>query len=162
MSCLVPKTRRSTGKNQQVDRRGRTAKMGLQGNVEKTEVMKITKQQQHQQQGTNHHQREKSNRSSHFHLPTYLGSIISTTDGTGTHEDVKVSQHRKDSNTRLPALIRNDHCGDLLHSTTLHSAQSVNNIRIFNTNVSQVSASTWFRDFERCQKHFQQPADIHE
>nr|CAH8857021.1 unnamed protein product [Trichobilharzia regenti] len=59
------------------------SKIGLQVNIEKTEVMKIPGQhrQQQQQQSTGVNGRNRKERTSFTYLPAYLESILSTTGG---------------------------------------------------------------------------------
>ncbi|CAH8288256.1 unnamed protein product [Heterobilharzia americana] len=74
-----------------------TAKMGLQVNIEKTEVMKIPHQQLQQQQQQQQQTPITINGRNLKEVTsfTYLGNTVSTTGGTGTDEDVKASQDRK-------------------------------------------------------------------
>ncbi|CAH8657082.1 unnamed protein product [Heterobilharzia americana] len=107
------------------------AKTGFQVNIEKTEVMKTSNQQQTPITISGRNLKEVTS----F---TYLGSTVSTTGGTGTDEDVKVRIGKA-----RQAFIS-------LKPVWRSSALSMwNKIRIFNTNFSQVSASVWFRDMAR-------------
>ncbi|CAH8463746.1 unnamed protein product [Heterobilharzia americana] len=94
----VARARRSTGKNQQVDRKRRAAKTGLPSGGRREdgdEDAQPTTTTTTTTTSTNHHEWEKSRRSCPFHLHRQ-GSIVSTTGGgTGTDEDVKAASIEK-------------------------------------------------------------------
>ncbi|CAH8865513.1 unnamed protein product [Trichobilharzia szidati] len=110
------------------------SKIGLQVNIEKTEVMKIPgqhHQQQQQQQTTISINGRNLKETTSF---TYLGSIVSTTGGTDEDIKARIGKARQ-AFTTLKSVWR---------STTLSIK---NKIRIFNSNVKQsvllYGSETW-------------------
>ncbi|CAH8511468.1 unnamed protein product [Heterobilharzia americana] len=95
----VAQARKSTGENLQIDSRGSENKTSSECREDEGD-----QNTQPTTRGTNHNPWEKPKGSCLFHLPN-VDSIVSTSGGTGTHEDVKTNHNRKDSNTDLPSSI---------------------------------------------------------